>query len=153
MTCYTTELAMYYATLTNAELLNLKHEGGFAEDAERVLADEFRRRNLDAGDLRRYELQGERIKLRDEAAEKAFRRRGPGLLFFCRRYLNEDDRRANIQVRTKWFAVGGIPLVPITSYRFKCDRDTSKWLARYGTQRVISRVPLGSRKARIYLAY
>ena len=135
-------LAKYYEALTNAQLLNLKREGGFTEEAERVLADELRRRNLEAGDLKGYEAQSERIKLREETTEKNPRGRGLSLLFFGRRYLNEEDRKANIQIRTKWFALGGIPLVPIASYRFQCTRDTRRWFSRNGTQRVINRVPL-----------
>jgi hypothetical protein len=135
------ELAKYYETLNNSQLLNLKSEGGFTEEAERVLADELRRRNLDAGELKKYKAQGERIKLREEATEKGSRGRGPGLLFFGRRYLNEEDRKANIQVRTKWFALGGMPIVPIASYRFQCS-DARVWSSRDGKQRVIDRVPL-----------
>jgi len=135
-------LAKYFETLNNAELLNLKREGGFTKEAVRVLADEFRRRNLDAGDLKRYEAQGERIKLREETTEKGSRGRGPGLLFFGRRYLNEEDRKANIQVRTKWFALGGIPIVPIASYRFHCSGDARKWSQEDVKPRVINRVPL-----------
>jgi hypothetical protein len=135
-------LAKYYEALTDAQLLNLKREGGVTEEAERLLADELRRRNLDAGDLKRYEAQGERIKLREETTEKGSRVRGPGLLFFGSSYLNEEDRKANIQIRTKWFALGGIPLVPIASYRFQCTGDTRRWSSRDSTQRVINRVPL-----------
>lgn len=135
-------LAKYYETLNDSQLLNLKSEGGFTEEAERLLADELRRRNLDAGDLKRYEAQGERIKLREETTEKGSRGRGPGLLFFGKHYLNEEDRKANIQVRTKWFALGGMPIVPIASYRFHCSGDAPKWSSRDAKQRVIDRVPL-----------
>ena len=135
-------LAKYYESLTNAELLNLEREGGFTEVAERVFADELRRRKLDASDLKRYELQGARANLRKATTEKGGRTWGPGVLFFGGRYLDEDDRRANIQVRTKWFALGGIPLVPIASYRFKCSNDSSRRRSRDNKQRVIGRVPL-----------
>jgi len=138
----TIALAKYYETLTDAALLNLANEGGFTEEAQQVLAKELGRRNLGDGDLKRYVAQGERTKLREEAKEKGFRSRGPGLLFFGRRYLNDADRRANIQLRTKWFALGGIPLVPIASYRFKCTGSTGRWHLVDPDQRVIDRVPL-----------
>jgi hypothetical protein len=136
-----TALAKYYETLNNSQLLNLRNEGGFTEEAERVLADELRRRNLDAAELERYKAQGERISLREDTTEKGSRGWGPGLLFFGRRYLSEEDRKANIQVRTKWFALGGIPIVPIASYRFQCS-DARLWSSRDGKRRVIDRVPL-----------
>jgi hypothetical protein len=134
-------LAKYYETLSNSQLLNLKSEGGFTEEAERVLADELGRRNLDAGDLKRYKAQGERIKLREETTEKGYISRGTGLLFFGRRSLNGEDQKANIQVRTKWFALCWIPIVPIASYRFHCS-EAHAWSSRNGMQRVIDRVPL-----------
>ncbi|HEV2326609.1 MAG TPA: hypothetical protein VGS10_21900 [Terracidiphilus sp.] len=138
----TIALAKYYETLTNAELLNLKREGGFTEEAECVLAQELRRRKLDASDLKRNEVQRERIRLREETTEKGTRGWGPGLLFFGGRYPSEEDRKANIQVRTKWFALGGIPLVPVASYRFHFGNDARGWSSGNGKQRVIDRVPL-----------
>jgi len=142
----TSELARYYESLTDGELLILNSEGGFTEDAAHVLGQELKRRNLAAGDLTKY-LVPARIRLREEAQEKGFRARGPGLLFFGRRYLNESDRKANIQVRTKWFALGGMPIIPIASYRFKCSGEQGKsalrdWLSNDPEQRVIQRVPL-----------
>lgn len=136
----TCALAKHYETLTDAKLLSLKSEGGLSDEALPVLADELKRRNLKDGDLRRYAVP-ERIKLREDTTEKGFRFRGPGLLFFGRSYLNEADKEANIQVRTKWFAIAGIPLVPIASYRFKCTGDTG--------QRVVDRVPLNWAQVRL----
>jgi hypothetical protein len=135
------EFTRYYKTLTDAELLNLKSQGGFTEEAEQELAEELRRRNLKPAKLKRH-IVHERIRLREEAKEKGFAGRGPALLFFGRRYLNDADKRANIQLRTKWFALGGIPLVPIASYRFKCTGDAGKWHLGDPEQRVINRVPL-----------
>ena len=137
----TDALAKHYKYLTDGELLSLRSEGGLSEEAVPVLADELKRRNLKDGDRRRYAVP-ERIKLREEVREKGFRFRGPGLLFFRRTYLNETDKEANIQVRTKWFALGGIPLLPIASYRFKCTGDRGKWFEDDTGQRVVDRIPL-----------
>jgi hypothetical protein len=120
----------------------LTNEGGLTEEAQQVLVRELGRRNLGHNDLKRYLAQGERTKLREEAKEKGFRGRGPGLLFFGRRFLNEADKEANIQVRTKFFALGGIPLIPIASYRFKCAGHRERSLTDDMDQRVINRVPL-----------
>lgn len=134
-------LANYYETRTDAELLNLKIEGGFTQEAESVLSEELRRRNLGADDLKRYEAQGKQLRLRDEAVEKGFPLRGTGLLFFGRRYMNEEDRNADIQIRTRWFALCWIPLVPIASYRFRCHSNARHGFSA-GRQLVISRVRL-----------
>ncbi len=131
-------LEKYYETLTDAQLLNLRTEGGFTEQAEQVLADELKRRNLRASDVKRYAVP-ERIKLCEEVQEKGFAGRGPTLRFFGRRYLNEADKTANIQLRTKWFALGGIPIVPLASYRFKCTGTPSKWFG--GGHRAASHQP------------
>ena len=131
----TIALAKYYETLTDAALLNLAREGGFTEEAQRVFAEELKRRNLNDADLKRYIARGDHIKLREEAEERGMRSRGLGLQFFGRRFLSDSDREANIQLRTKFVALGGIPLIPIASYRFKCTGYREQG-------RVIDRVPL-----------
>ena len=132
----TIALAKYYETLTDSALLNLAREGGFTEEAQQVMAQELRRRNLNDDDLKRYVARGEQIKLREEAEERgATTGRGPGFLLFGRRFLNDSDKEAKIQLRTKFFAVGGIPLIPIASYRFKYTGHREQG-------RVIDRVPL-----------
>lgn len=120
-------LAKYYATLTDAQLLNLRAEDGFTEQAELVLAEELKRRNLKDSDVKRNIAHKNRINLRDDAQEKGFKGRGPSLLFFGNRFLNEADKTANIRLRTKWFALGGMPIVPLASYRFKCNGTPGKW--------------------------
>ena len=134
-------LANYYSTRTDAELLNLMVEGGFTQEAERMLSDELRRRGLGADDLKRYVARGEQLKLRDEASEKGYTSRGTGLLFFGKRYISEEDREENIQIRTKWFALCWLPLVPIASYRFQCRGNARRGFSD-DRHRVINRVPL-----------
>lgn len=77
-------LAKYYETLNDSQLLSLGSQSGFTEEAEQVLSFELGRRNLDAGDLKRYKAQGERLKLREDTSEKGYISRGTGLLFFGR---------------------------------------------------------------------
>jgi hypothetical protein len=135
-------LAKYYETLTDAQLLDLRAEDGFTEQAEQVLAEELKRRNLKVSDVKRNTVHKNRINLRDEAQEKGFAGKGPALLFFGNRFLNEADKTANIRLRSKWFALGGIPIVPLASYRFKCKGTPGKWFLGDTEQRVIDRVPL-----------
>jgi hypothetical protein len=134
-------LAKHYETLTDAELLRLRSEGGLTDEAKPVLANEIRRRNLKETVLNRHKVY-KRILLREEAKEKGFGGRGPSLLFFGRHFLNQADKEANIQIRTKWFTWGKIPLIPLASYRFKCTGNPNKWLHWDTEQRVINRVPL-----------
>jgi hypothetical protein len=136
------ELENYYKTLTDQELLNLKREGGFTDEAEQVLANELKRRNLTSGDLKRAAVESERSNLREEVEERGGVYRSFGLQFFGRSYISEADREANIQLRTKWFTMSGIPLVPIASYRFKCTGSPGKWSTGDTQQRVIDRIPL-----------
>jgi hypothetical protein len=135
-------LAKYYQTLTDAQLLNLRAEDGFTEQAEQVLAEELKRRNFRDSDVKRNTVHKNRINLRDEAQEKGFTGRGPALLFFGNRYLNEADKTANIRLRTRWLALGGMPIIPLASYRFKCKGSPGKWFWGDTEQRVIDRVPL-----------
>jgi hypothetical protein len=137
-----TALTQYYRTLTDQELLNLKREGGFTAEAEEVLAGELTRRNLTPGDLKRYVAVTQRNKLREEVTERGGGYRSLGLQFFGGRYLNDADRSADIQIRTKWFTISGIPLVPIASYRFKCMSHSGKWSSTSTQRGVIDRVSL-----------
>ena len=128
-------LAAYYKARTNEELLNLKREGGFTDEAREIFESELARRKLTTRDLKRYVTDSEHRKLVDEARERGGGYQMPGLRFFGRRYLTEADEKANIQLRTKWFTLSGIPLIPIASYRFDCNGIS-------GQQMVIERVPL-----------
>lgn len=136
----TTTLAKYYETLSDSQLMELRREGGFTEQAEQVFAQELKRRNLGAAEFKKNEHIMERAKLREEAQEKGFRGRGPGLLLFGRGYLNEADKEANIQVRTKFFSLGRIPLVPIASFQIKCNRGQKTFSNL--EKHVIERVPI-----------
>jgi hypothetical protein len=137
----TIALAKHYETLTDTELLTINNEGGLADQAKPLLAEELRRRNLKESDFKRHKIPA-RVLLREEAKEKGFRGKGPGLLFFGRHFLSQADREANIQVRTKWFTLGGLPLIPLSSYRFKCTGASKSWFQSSTEQRVINRVPL-----------
>jgi hypothetical protein len=135
-------LAKYYETLTDTQLLNLRAEDGFTEQAEQVLTEELKRRSFKSSDVKRNTAHKNRINLRDEAQQKGFADYGPALLFFGNRCLNEADKAANIRLRTKWFALAGLPIVPLASYRFKCKGTPGEWLWGDTEQRVIDRVPL-----------
>jgi hypothetical protein len=121
-----TQLDEYYKTLTDQELLNLEREGGFTAEAEQVFRRELARRKLGPADLKHFVAATRRTQLQDEASEKGGGYRMPGLQFFGGRYLNEADRRADIQVRTKWFTISGIPLIPLSSYRFRRAGGSAK---------------------------
>src|SRR6185437_11865185 len=92
-------LAAYYKARTNEELLNLKREGGFTDEAREIFESELARRKLTTRDLKRYVTDSEHRKLVDEARERGGGYQMPGLRFFGRRYLTEADEKANIQLR------------------------------------------------------
>lgn len=134
----TTALEKYYKTLTDQQLLNLGAKIGFTPQAEQVLRSELAQRHLGSGDVKKYVVATERSKLRDEVVERGGGYRSIGLQFFGISFLNEADRGAAIQVRTKWFTISGIPLIPVASYRFKAGGPFPA-----NTQRsVIDRVPI-----------
>lgn len=136
------ELQEYYQSLTDDELLKLKSEGGFTEEAKEVLSNELALRKLAPCDVKRYVDETGRNKLHEDVRERGGGYRMPGLQFFGRRYLNDADKEANIQIRTKWFTMSGIPLIPLASYRFKCTSNPGKWFRAKSQQEVIDRVPL-----------
>lgn len=137
------ELLATYQHMTDGQLLQVANEGGLVPEAELIIAEELHRRNLKKSDLPKYRPSA-RERLESESHERWFplvRYHSLGFGFYGRKYLNENDRKENIQVRTKFF-VFTIPLVPIASYRFKCSGDSNKrfqWNTQY---RVLNRVPL-----------
>jgi hypothetical protein len=136
------ELADYYRSLTDPELLHQVSEGGFTDEAEKVLSKELERRHLGRAEATRYAADSEKSKLRDEVVERGGGYRGLGMQFFGRAHLNEADERAGIQVRTKWFTISGIPLIPVASYRFRCAGVSGKRRGADLSHSVIDRVPL-----------
>jgi hypothetical protein len=82
--------------------------------------------------------------LRREAKEREFplsRYGGTGYYFFGRHYLTQADREGNIQLRTKWFSISYLPIVPLGSYRFKCGQQGSRFF-HWTDQTVLNKVPL-----------
>jgi hypothetical protein len=136
------QLASYYQSLTDSELLNQVSEGGFTDEAERVLKKELTRRHLNQSDVKRYVAATQRSSLHDEVAERGEGYRSLGVQFFGRSYLSEADKTAEIQVRTKWLTVSGIPLIPIASYRFRCTSGNSKRRPMDASRSVVDRMPL-----------
>jgi len=74
------------------------------------------------------------------------RRRSPSEVLDCvsngHKFLNEADKEAHIQIRTKWFTFNYIPLIPLASYRFQCSGDPAKWFQWNRQRRPLGRVPL-----------
>jgi len=137
-----TDFAKTYETMSDGQLLQAANEDGLVDEAKQALAVELQRRNLKRGDLSRHK-ESPRIRLRREATERNLSSRtGPtGFVFFGRHYLTAADKEANIQLRTKWIAIGGLPLIPLASYRFKCKQQGWRFF-HWTDQAVVNRVPL-----------
>jgi hypothetical protein len=137
-----TDYAKTYENMSDGQLLQTANEGGLVDEAKQTLAEELRRRNLKAGDLPRHK-ESPRSRLRREATERELpTRTGPtGFVFYGRHYLTPADKEASIQLRTKWVALGGLPIIPLASYRFKCKQRGWKFF-HWTDQVVINRVPL-----------
>jgi hypothetical protein len=131
-----------YEGMSDGQLLQIANEGGLVDEAKGPLAEELRRRNLKPSDLPRHK-ESQRTRLRREASERTITSRGgpTGLAFFGRHYLTPADKEANIQLRTKWIAFSGLPLVPLASYRFKCKQHGWRFW-HWTDQVVIDRVRL-----------
>ena len=138
----TNALEEYYKALTDRELLNRARERGYTHESEQVLHAELARRKLAAREVKHFAAQIERNDLRDEVTERGGGYRDSGVQFFGRSYLNESDKNANIQVRTKSSTISGIPLIPIASYRFKGAGGSGERLRNQPRHEVIERVPL-----------
>ncbi len=137
----TNQLEAYYRGLSDGELLELGGQEGFTREAKQTLSTELARRKISNADIRRHSAQVKRAELRDEVEERGGGYRSLGLRFFGSSYRDEADRRANIQTRTKWITMSGIPLIPLASYRLQCSVAPGKD-RRVNPEQVIERVQL-----------
>lgn len=137
-----TDFAKTYESMSDGQLLQTASEGCLVDEAKQTLAEELHRRNLKIDELPRHK-ESLRTRLRREATERVLPSRAgaTGFVFFGRHYLTPADKEANIQLRTKWIAVGGLPLIPLASYRFKCIQEGWRFF-HWTDQVVINRVPL-----------
>jgi hypothetical protein len=141
--------ATQYQQMLDGQLLLLANEGGLVDEAHQALTEELRKRNLKKQDIVQQEKKSPHEHRLGAAEEKQFRWAdhwwvdpGTGYYFFGRHYLNEADKSADIQLRTKWIALGGIPLIPLASYRLKCKQKSFGWFRWNEEQRVVNRVAL-----------
>lgn len=122
------QLAATYQHMSDGELLQISREGGLLPEAKQALYDEIRSRNLKSTDLP-HTTEPHKTALEKESGERwlplSWYRDGFGL--YGRSYLNQQDRASNIQVRTKFLVLAGLPLVPRASYRFKYPGPPKKW--------------------------
>ena len=141
------DFAIEYQKMPDAQLLLLANEGGLVDEAKQALAEELKKRNLKKQDIVRHEKKSPHVRLHEAAQEKNFwwdfgKGGRTGLYFYGNHYLNESDKAADIQLRTKWFVLGGVPLVPLAAYRFKCKQKSLGWFRWNVEQTVVNRVPL-----------
>jgi hypothetical protein len=137
------DFAATYQNMSDGQLLQTANESGLIPEAYQALTQELHRLNLKKTDLPRH-MESHRARLQREASERELplsRFGGTGYFFFGRRYLNQADQEANIQLRTKWVAISYLPLVPLASYRFQCRHEGSKWFG-WTEQNPLGRVPL-----------
>ncbi|MGA1983010.1 MAG: hypothetical protein ABSG84_11180 [Acidobacteriaceae bacterium] len=137
------DFATTYQNMSDGQLLETANEGGLVDDAKLALASELHRRNLKKSDLNHHK-ESPRERLNDAAQEKQLPllQLGTGLFFFGKAYLNDADREANIQIRTKWIALRYVPLIPLASYRVKCKEQRWKFFRWTSYERILQRVPL-----------
>jgi len=143
--------------MSDGQLLQTAHEDGLLPEAKQALHEEIRRRNLKPRDIP-HSTEPHKTHLEKQSEEKwlpalGWHRTGFGLCGHA--YLNQSDRESNIQVRTKFFVLSGLPLVPVASFRFKYPTEAKKW---YGWDddhaRVVNRIPIvWPQVFRIWLAW
>ena len=125
------EFAETYQHMSDGQLLQTAREDGLLPEAKQALHEEIRRRSLKPED-QPHSTEPHKTRLEKETEERWFPLSWPrwGYGMYGRSYLDEDDRKSKVQLKTKFFVCAGIPLIPIASYRFKCEEDNDKVLNR-----------------------
>jgi hypothetical protein len=128
--------------------LQIAGEGGLVDEAKLALEVEMQNRKLTPEMIQNYCAETLRYELAQKAADPNVSRSlfGLGFCLYGRAYLSEDDRTQGIQVRTKWFTLRGLPIIPIASYRYSCQ-DVTTGLIQWKEEKVIEQVPLNWKQA------
>jgi hypothetical protein len=139
------DFANQYQQMPDGQLLLLANEGGLVDEAHQALTEELGKRNLKKQDIVLPKKKTPHERLQEAAEEKTIgsgRGGNTGYYFYGRHYLNEADKAADIQLRTKWFVLASLPLIPLASYRLKCKQKSFGWFRWYAEQQIVNRVAL-----------
>jgi hypothetical protein len=142
-----TDFAAEYRAKTDEQLLQIAGEGDLLDEARLALHSEMQTRKLTPEMVKDYRAETQRYELAQRAEDPNVSRSllGMGFSLFGRAYLSEEDRAHGIQVRTKWFTLRGLPVIPIASYRYSCH-DVTTGLIHWKEEKVIDRVGLNWRQ-------
>jgi hypothetical protein len=143
-----TNFAVEYKGLTDEQLLQIAGEGGLVEEAAQAIQIEMRSRKLTPAMVENYRAETQRYELARKAEDpnRSQSMFGTGFTILGRAYLSDQDKAQGIQVRTKWFALRGLPLFPVASYRYSCQ-DVTTGLIQWKEEKVIDQVPLNWKQA------
>jgi hypothetical protein len=142
------DFATTYQHMSDEQLLQIGGEGRLVEEATLALQTEMRRRKLTPEMVKSFRSETLRYELAQKAEDPNVRRGlfGLGFRLYGRAYLSDEDKHHGIQVRTKWFTLRGLPIIPTASYRYSCH-DVTTGLIEWKEERVIDQVPLNWKQA------
>jgi hypothetical protein len=140
-----TDFPAEYRGMTDEQLLEIAGEGGLVDEAKSALQVEMQNRKLTPEMVENYHSEMERYRLGQKERTRQALTTGFFRLF-GRSYLSEEDKAQGIQLRTKWLALRGLPIIPIASYRYSCHRVTTGFI-EWKEEKVIDRVPLNWNQA------
>jgi hypothetical protein len=145
-----TDFAAEYRGMSDEQLLEIAGEGELVDEAQQALQVEMQNRKLTPAMVQAYHSETQRYLLAQKAEDPNVRPSlfGMGFSLYGRAYLSEEDKSQGIQVRTKWFTLRGVPVIPIASYRYSCQHVTTG-LIDWKEEKVIDQVPLNWRQAGI----
>jgi hypothetical protein len=141
-----TDFATQYRGMTDEQLLEIAGEGSLVEEAHEALRVEMQNRKLTPEMVHNYHAETQRYQLAQKAEVNRVLLGNSFFRLYGRAYLSEEDRAQGIQVRTKWFTMRGLPIIPIASYRYSCHNVTTG-LVEWKEEKVIDKVPLNWRQA------
>lgn len=141
-----TDFAIEYHGMTDEQLLEIAGEGGLVDEAQQALQVEMKNRKLTPEMVQNYRAETQRYNLAQKAEIKHELFSFSLFRLYGRAFLSEEDKAQGIQVRTKWLTLRGLPIVPVASYRYRCE-DVTTGLIRWKEEKVIDQVALNWRQA------
>jgi hypothetical protein len=136
-----TDFALQYRTLADEQLLQIAGEGGLVDEAKLALHTEMGKRKLTTEMVEKYRAEQQRYEDQRKKSNPIRPTMDIGTRLYGRDFLTDEDRSRGIQVRTKWFCLRGLPIVPLASYRYSCQNVTTG-LIDWKEEKLIGQVPL-----------
>jgi len=116
-----------YAAMPDEEILRLASEGGLRPEAEVAFSEQVRLRRIMPEAIEAERRRQAHADLQIAVGTTPFIRvRGVGLRFREKTFRSKEDEEQGVSVRTRWFCMWYLPMIPFGSFRIRETAEVSR---------------------------